>query len=68
MFGEYGTVTTTAEAPHLTPSAVSQQLRLLAKEVGVELLRREGRLVPRRSSCSVTRILCSRNGNAPALN
>ncbi|WP_052864193.1 LysR family transcriptional regulator [Streptomyces niger] len=40
-----GTVTATAEALHLSPSAVSQQLRQLAGEVGVEILRREGRQV-----------------------
>lgn len=42
---EYGTVTATAAALHLTPSAVSQQLRLLARDVGAELLRPEGRRV-----------------------
>ncbi|MFD4191363.1 LysR family transcriptional regulator [Amycolatopsis thermoflava] len=45
VLAEHGTVTAAAEALHLTPSAVSQQLRLLAKEVGVELLRRDGRRV-----------------------
>lgn len=40
-----GTVTATAAALHLTPSTVSQQLRLLAAELGVELLRPEGRRV-----------------------
>ncbi|MEU4685180.1 LysR family transcriptional regulator [Streptomyces xinghaiensis] len=40
---EHGTVTETAAALHLTPSAVSQQLRGLARELGVELLRPEGR-------------------------
>ncbi|HEV7628208.1 MAG TPA: LysR family transcriptional regulator, partial [Streptomyces sp.] len=29
---EHGTVTATAAALHLTPSAVSQQLRLLARD------------------------------------
>ncbi|MGW6023839.1 LysR family transcriptional regulator [Streptomyces sp. NPDC055099] len=42
---EHGTVTATAGALHLTPSAVSQQLRLLARDLGVELLRPEGRRV-----------------------
>jgi DNA-binding transcriptional LysR family regulator len=42
---EHGTVTATAAALHLTPSAVSQQLRLLARDLGVELLRPEGRRV-----------------------
>lgn len=42
---EYGTVTATAAALHLTPSAVSQQLRLLARDLEVDLLRPEGRRV-----------------------
>ncbi|WP_158879709.1 LysR substrate-binding domain-containing protein [Amycolatopsis anabasis] len=45
VLAERGTVTATAHALHLTPSAVSQQIRLLARDVGAELLRREGRLV-----------------------
>ncbi|PRX99073.1 LysR family transcriptional regulator [Allonocardiopsis opalescens] len=42
---QHGTVTAAAQALHLTPSAVSQQIRLLSQELGVELLRREGRRV-----------------------
>lgn len=42
---EQGTVTATAQALYLTPSAVSQQLRQLSREVGVELLCHEGRRV-----------------------
>ncbi|MFD7714104.1 LysR family transcriptional regulator [Streptomyces sp. NPDC059786] len=42
---EHGTVTAAAVALHLTPSAVSQQLRLLSRDLGVELLRPEGRRV-----------------------
>ncbi|MGP4017116.1 LysR family transcriptional regulator [Saccharopolyspora sp. 5N708] len=42
---EEGTVTATARALYLTPSAVSQQLRLLSKEIGVDLLLPEGRRV-----------------------
>lgn len=42
---EYGTVTATAAALHLTPSAVSQQLRQLSRDVDAELLRQEGRRV-----------------------
>jgi DNA-binding transcriptional LysR family regulator len=42
---ERGTVTATAEALHLTPSAVSQQLHQLSRELGVELLRPDGRRV-----------------------
>jgi DNA-binding transcriptional LysR family regulator len=38
-----GTVTATAAALHLTPSAVSQQLATLAREAGVPLLVRAGR-------------------------
>ena len=38
-----GTVAATAAALHLTPSAVSQQLAALAREVGVPLLERRGR-------------------------
>lgn len=43
MVDEYGTVTAAAAAMHLTPSAVSHQLRQLSREVGVALLEREGR-------------------------
>lgn len=39
----YGTVTRAAEAVHLTPSAVSQQIRQLSDELGVPLLERRGR-------------------------
>lgn len=42
---EQGTVTATARVLHITPSTVSQQLRQLAKEVGVELLEADGRKV-----------------------
>ncbi|WP_371549130.1 LysR substrate-binding domain-containing protein [Streptomyces sp. NBC_00554] len=42
---EYGTVTATAEALVLTPSAVSQQLTNLAKQLGVPLLEASGRRV-----------------------
>lgn len=38
-----GTIAATAEALHLTPSAVSQQLAVLSREVGAPLLRRQGR-------------------------
>ena len=40
-----GTVTDTAEALHLTASAVSQQLAALSREAGVPLLQRHGRRV-----------------------
>ncbi|QWF78633.1 LysR family transcriptional regulator [Amycolatopsis sp. CA-230715] len=40
-----GTVTAAARELHLTPSAVSQQLRLLAAELDVDLLSHEGRRV-----------------------
>ena len=38
-----GTVTAVAEAMHLTPSAVSQQLKALEREAGVPLTQRSGR-------------------------
>lgn len=38
-----GSLARTAEALHLTPSAVSQQLAALAREMGVPLTEREGR-------------------------
>lgn len=38
-----GTVTAAARALHLSPSAVSQQLRQLSQQVGAELLQQEGR-------------------------
>ncbi|WP_330304743.1 MULTISPECIES: LysR family transcriptional regulator [unclassified Streptomyces] len=38
-----GTLARTAEALHLTPSAVSQQIAALAREVGVPLTERDGR-------------------------
>jgi DNA-binding transcriptional LysR family regulator len=40
---QHQTVTGTARALHLTPSAVSQQVRLLGQDLGVELVRRHGR-------------------------
>ncbi|MDZ7886638.1 MAG: LysR family transcriptional regulator [Mycobacterium sp.] len=44
-FAEHGTVHATAEAMSLTPSAVSQQLKRLQREAGVELLEPHGRRV-----------------------
>ncbi|MFK8908260.1 LysR family transcriptional regulator [Streptomyces sp. YS-3] len=41
--GELGSVTATAEALLMTPSAVSQQLRLLQRSIPVPLTEREGR-------------------------
>ncbi|TCP53519.1 DNA-binding transcriptional LysR family regulator [Tamaricihabitans halophyticus] len=41
----YGTVTAAAEALHLTPSAASQQVRQLGRELGVVLLEPHGRNV-----------------------
>jgi DNA-binding transcriptional LysR family regulator len=38
-----GTVAATASALHLTPSAVSQQLAVLSRELGVPLLEKQGR-------------------------
>jgi len=42
---QLGTVTAAARSLHLTPSAVSQQLRLLARELDVTLLEPDGRRV-----------------------
>lgn len=42
---QHGTVAATAAALHLTPSAVSQQLAALAREIGVPLVARNGRTV-----------------------
>jgi DNA-binding transcriptional LysR family regulator len=42
---DQGTVTATAEALHMTPSAVSQQLTNLARQLGVPLLEAQGRRV-----------------------
>jgi DNA-binding transcriptional LysR family regulator len=44
-FAERGTVQATAEALSLTPSAVSQQLKRLQREAGVELFEPQGRRV-----------------------
>jgi DNA-binding transcriptional LysR family regulator len=44
-FRERGTVTATADALHLTPSAVSQQLAGLAQDVGFPVTRRDGRRI-----------------------
>ncbi|WP_431776889.1 LysR family transcriptional regulator [Streptomyces cucumeris] len=41
----YGTVTAVAELHGVTPSAVSQQLRLLEEETGAHLLERTGRTI-----------------------
>lgn len=45
MLRQHGTVTAAARALHLTPSAVSQQLRTLARDLDLELLAPEGRRV-----------------------
>ncbi|MGH3367782.1 MAG: LysR family transcriptional regulator, partial [Nocardioidaceae bacterium] len=45
VFAERGTVTAAAEALHLTPSTVSQQLQGLARDLDVQLLEAEGRRV-----------------------
>jgi DNA-binding transcriptional LysR family regulator len=41
----HGTVTSAAKALHLTPSAVSQQVRQMSRELGVALLEPQGRRV-----------------------
>jgi DNA-binding transcriptional LysR family regulator len=43
MIDAHGTVTAAAAALHLTPSAVSHQMRQLAREVGIGLLEPHGR-------------------------
>ncbi|MFJ9844862.1 LysR family transcriptional regulator [Kitasatospora sp. NPDC101155] len=43
--GELGSVTAVAEALHVTPSAISQQLRLLQRSIPVPLTERAGRRV-----------------------
>ena len=45
MVAACGTVTGAAEALHYTPSAVSQQLRSLSKELGVDLVVQDGRRI-----------------------
>ncbi len=40
---ERSTITATAEALHLTPSAISQQIAALSREIGAPLLVRQGR-------------------------
>src|ERR1700743_2478417 len=40
-----GTIAATATAMYLTPSAVSQQLATLSRDIGVPLLERRGRTV-----------------------
>ncbi|MCB1297099.1 MAG: LysR family transcriptional regulator, partial [Gordonia sp.] len=42
-FADRGSVGAVAAALHMTPSAVSQQLKVLADEAGVELLEPDGR-------------------------
>jgi DNA-binding transcriptional LysR family regulator len=45
MVAACGTVTGAAEALHYAPSAVSQQLRTLAKDLGVDLVVQDGRRI-----------------------
>jgi molybdate transport repressor ModE-like protein len=49
----YGTVTAAAKSLHLSPSAASQQIRQLAKELGVTLLEPHGRNVRLTSAAHV---------------
>ncbi|MFW0786516.1 LysR family transcriptional regulator [Gordonia sp. CPCC 206044] len=44
-FADRGSVGAVADAMHMTPSAVSQQLKVLAKEAGVDLLEQDGRRI-----------------------
>ena len=64
---ERGTVTATAEALLMTPSAMSQQLSNLAKQLGVPLLEAQGGgsgSPMRRIWCCVTRRRSSLNWRA----
>ena len=61
-------MTATAHALHLTPSTVSQQLKLLAHDMGVSLLEPDGRrvrLTPAAEILLNTPICCTRNGKGP---
>jgi DNA-binding transcriptional LysR family regulator len=53
MVAACGTVTGAAEALHYTPSAVSQQLRTLAKDLGVDLVVQDGRRIRLTSAARV---------------
>ncbi|MDL9937589.1 LysR family transcriptional regulator [Gordonia sp. ABSL1-1] len=44
-FADRGSVGAVAGALHMTPSAVSQQLKVLAKEAGVDVLEQDGRRI-----------------------
>ncbi|MEE3851630.1 LysR family transcriptional regulator [Gordonia sp. LSe1-13] len=44
-FADRGSVGAVADSMHMTPSAVSQQLKVLAREAGVELLQQDGRRI-----------------------
>ncbi|ROZ98070.1 LysR family transcriptional regulator [Gordonia sp. OPL2] len=44
-FADRGSVGSVASAMHMTPSAVSQQLKVLTKEAGVDLLEQDGRRI-----------------------
>lgn len=44
-FADRGSVGAVADAMHMTPSAVSQQFKVLAKEAGVEILEQDGRRI-----------------------
>lgn len=53
MIRQHGTVTAAAAALHLTPSAVSQQVRTLARDLDVELLQPVGRRVRLTSAAEI---------------
>src|SRR6478735_9016360 len=44
-FADRGTIGAVAQALNMTPSAVSQQLKVLGKEAGIALLEQDGRRV-----------------------
>ncbi|OAP21514.1 MULTISPECIES: LysR family transcriptional regulator [Amycolatopsis] len=63
---EHGTAT--AAAPHLTPSAVARQLRLLARDLEVELLVPQGRRVQLAPAARIVLRHAEGNGKRPAQN
>jgi DNA-binding transcriptional LysR family regulator len=60
VLAEHGTVTAAAAALRLTPSAVSQQIRQLSRDLGVDLLSRDGRGV--RLTAAAERLLDRADG------
>jgi DNA-binding transcriptional LysR family regulator len=57
---EHGRVTTVADLHGVTPSAVSQQLRVLESEAGIPLLHREGRTLRLTAAGAALTVECER--------